>query len=602
MGRKVKEFVVVLIVAMLFARMSVLAVSPESEGPEDTVSENTESTDTENADDIENDDPEGKEEQQPPELGYEITYPEPNGSSGYYTEIPQVEIRHLEENYVTKYRLYLPVKESEQQTEGEEQNLAEGELAEPGSCAEIREFAQGENILQVWIEDTEGNPADTWQQEFVFLIDTVPPDIKISAPNGWDVWYRNEVLVSARADEHEIGSEIAQMRLYVGGKLEKTVQENVLQMKVSQGSVKGESVAIRAEAYDCAGNQSIVRRELYLDTAAPRVKIEGISDCAISGQSVNLRYLAEEENELQSAQIETVWRSADGELEETYTQDWIEAEEEHAVAMEYEQEGLYQTRIRATDRAGHETCAQLQFLIDKTSPIIHFTEQIDGTYRREFVWNYTAAEAVEDFTTHTYELELDGKMYYPGTVVREEGTHIFSVQATDAAGNHSRGGASFVIDRTAPWIEIRGIEEGGIYKEQAAVQITLNHPEDWITEIRINGVKQELSTRESTANYVFQEPKKYDLVIRAVDRTGNVSERRIAFQIQEPENLVERIRIPVRSFLGLQNSGKSAVDADEKSVASAILKWGCIAVIVAGIAVAGIKFVEFSRRKKKNTD
>ena len=69
---------------------------------------------------------------------------------------------------------------------------------------------------------------------------------------------------------------------------------------------------------------------------------------------------------------------------------------------------------------------------------------------------------IEDFTSYTYQIRLDGSLYTVGDKISGEGRHILCVEATDSAGNKAQAKAGFVIDRTPPRILFLDVEEEGV--------------------------------------------------------------------------------------------------------------------------------------------
>lgn len=228
-------------------------------------------------------------------------------------------------------------------------------------------------------------------------------------------------------------------------------------------------------------------------------------------------------------------------------------------------------------------------------------------------------EWIYDFTTYTYMILLDGKIYTPGTEISEEGWHTLELQVRDAAGNASVARAVFKVDHTAPSISIDGVEENGIYEEAAAFQISIGNEEDHVDYIEINGEKQPLNYLEQQYKYAVQEPKYYEIEVCASDKAGNRTVQRVGFEVQEKRTIVERMMSPLKKNVseklllpvkkvwnkilkkneksGITNEieGGEKVFAGKSILSEHVMVFGVIMVIVLLGCVGGILW-----KKKKN--
>lgn len=113
---------------------------------------------------------------------------------------------------------------------------------------------------------------------------------------------------------------------------------------------------------------------------------------------------------------------------------------------------------------------------------------------------------------------------------------------TDAAGNVSEARAEFVIDHTEPNIIFEGIENGGCYEEPVDIKILTEQESDQITDILINGERQEQNRVDGSFGFMFEKVGKYELFVKAEDLAGNVSDKKLSFEIrQKPKNILEKI-------------------------------------------------------------
>ena len=69
------------------------------------------------------------------------------------------------------------------------------------------------------------------------------------------------------------------------------------------------------------------------------------------------------------------------------------------------EDGIYQIRIKAKDRAGYEAEDHRQIIIDKANPVIGYVDDLQGKYLKSFMWNYLKEELMTGF----YNLYLRGQ-------------------------------------------------------------------------------------------------------------------------------------------------------------------------------------------------
>jgi len=113
-------------------------------------------------------------------------------------------------------------------------------------------------------------------------------------------------------------------------------------------------------------------------------------------------------------------------------------------------EGTYPIAVVATDKAGNQSSANATLTIDRTAPVVSITS---GPADNSFT-NQTSATF--GFTANAPTVcSIDGGASAPcsstyATGVLSSGTHLFSVSASDEAGNTTTRTRSWSIDTTAP--------------------------------------------------------------------------------------------------------------------------------------------------------
>ena len=513
---------------------------------------------------------------------FEVECPNPDGKSGYYVTKPEVKIRQVSEEGVTRYCF----------VNGEGQEM-EGELKELEEQAVVKadQMTEGKNSLSVWMEEKtqtpetgeegeegkgeegdgkeEGEEGKTKEKyflaEYTFSIDTIPPKLQFSVPQGIDVWYQNEAQLSVAAADEEPGSGVARTSCRADGEELGNSGKAETVYRVQKPSREGKAIQVMVYAWDLAGNQAQKSVGLYIDGQAPKAGITGVIPYQITSQPVEIRYTVEEENEIGSAAAKAVRQEPKGTVTELSPEAWTNTENGQMAMQRLTEDGIYQLEMEAFDLSGHSSRAKTQVIIDRENPIIYEVERLNQKYLKSFRWELPPGKWIWDFTSYTYTMLLDGKLYPTGEAVTGEGWHTLEVKAVDAAGNIGVSRADFVIDHSAPEIVFRDVREGESYEEERTFQVTLEDQADVIEEIQINGKEQPVQNNSKIYQYTVQEHQAYEVTVKAKDRAGNQAVTRIHFRIKAKETVLDRVMKPVKKSLGMKvEEAGSVSDKNEK--------------------------------------
>ena len=470
---------------------------------------------------------------QEPVAMYEMKISKPTGKNGYYVEKPEVEIIHTDMVNLTKYQILK-----------DEEVLEEGELnAESGEVKiDKNVFPEGKVLLIIWMENEEGEIIGDTKTEKEFMIDCTKPELRVSAPNGFDTWYAEHVTITADAEDS--GSRMKNINCIIDGETKGTTNQEKAEFIISTASVggNGKQMIIRAEDY--AGNVTQEEKMIYIDQQAPQIEISGVKNLLITNKNVKVKYRITEENLLQEKTISVEREDEKGRKMNLS----VPALTELAGNRQFQKDGIYKLRIMATDMAGHVSQQEVRFIIDTKKPVIKYVKDVHQKCMQYFRWS--KKDFITDFTTYTYEIRLDGKLYHFGEKIMEEGRHLLSISAMDEAGNDAVEKAEFVIDRTGPEIIFENVDEGEVYEKERTVRIRLANVDDTVQKILINGKSQTLTKEKSVYEYTLQEAGDYEILVRAVDLVGNSTEEICNFTIEPEKTKVEKIVEPVRKAIG----------------------------------------------------
>lgn len=538
----------------------------------------------------------GEEEKPPlpekkPIKKYEIIVPEADGREGYYVKRPEVVIEHVSERGVTRYCLTHGDKKQEEKI-----LKKQGEKEIVGGKA----FAEGKNVLHIWMEDEEGKKLEEFEMKKEFLVDTKAPEIHMDVPRGFESWYQEKAVLSVKGDD--AGSKIEKITCKAGGKVIGNTNKAQGEFLLTQESQQGKGVEITVIAQDRAGNKSERIKTVYIDNKPPRLHLSGVKNYMIAGKDIMLSCETEEENILQEYYAEIIWENVKGKRKTLPVSAWKENGAKKTLSQKLDKDGTYYIKAFAKDASGQTANEELQVIIDKTDPVIRRVETLQGKYLKKFQWDYPPHKMIWDFTTYSYEIRVDGRLCHMGETVDSEGTHKMTVKVTDAAGNKAQSSAEFIIDRTAPEIRFRNIEDGGEYEEERIFKVEVKGTEDAIRRIQINGEEQKLIAGNRSYEYTLNECKDYEVMVRAADAAGNIAEKTLYSRIVPRKTFVESFADKVlfhKNISAADGSKQILEERDEQQERGESLFSKTLEIGLTGAVLAIGAYLFWTRRKQR---
>ncbi|WP_444998446.1 CARDB domain-containing protein [Aliikangiella sp. IMCC44359] len=205
--------------------------------------------------------------------------------------------------------------------------------------------------------------------------------------------------------------------------------------------------------------------------------------------------------------------------------------------------GDYLLVVSAIDLAGNVSQQQVQFSIVVAAPEIEITGVKDGDLTNQSivpVISITGDNIIEQSVT------LNGQSFISGTAITSEGHYQLVVTAINSANNQTTETINFEIDKTAPTIQVDGINDGQHSSQNITPVITLNDAHFDSASLMLNGVIFVSGT-------VITQEGEYELLINANDSVGNQSSRRISFVIdkQAPDILISGVTDGLMSRQGI---------------------------------------------------
>ncbi|QRN93039.1 hypothetical protein JRI60_27955 [Archangium violaceum] len=185
-------------------------------------------------------------------------------------------------------------------------------------------------------------------------------------------------------------------------------------------------------------------------------------------------------------------------------------------------DGPHQLRVEAHDKAGNSSSASLDFVVDRSKPVISVMGVSNGAILAGPV---TPVVEVVDSNLVTKSILLDGQEWVPGTVVTAGGSHLITAEATDRASNSSSVNVSFVIDDERPTIEITGVVDGGSYQEAVTPVVTISDTNLVSRSVKLDGVDFVSGTQVRADGW-------HTLVAEASDAVGRHHQVVVSFSVR----------------------------------------------------------------------
>ena len=262
-------------------------------------------------------------------------------------------------------------------------------------------------------------------------------------------------------------------------------------------------------AEDETGNVTTDTVEFVVDSTPPQISIEGVTDGAWYNYTVTPTVNFDDIN----LETTSVSLTKDG----TAVAEW-------ASGVPVSEEGHYVLLAKATDKAGNETTAQVEFYIDLTPPTIDFVGFENGAW-----YNHDVTPCVvftDNMKLETTEAAVNETE--PICVVySEEGTYTVSALAVDKAGNETTAIACFYIDRTAPEVTITAPINGSAHTGN--VNVDADYSPD-VVSIEVYVDNQMIGTTVPiTFDSSVLSDGEHTVTVTVYDRAGNTGSDSVVF-------------------------------------------------------------------------
>lgn len=395
----------------------------------------------------------------------EVICEEPTGENGYYLTAPTIVIKYQGED-VMRYRL-----------EDANGKVISGRLDPMMKSVTIQKevLKDGKNVLDLWKENAEGLLIDGSMESLEYYVDHTAPKNPLQFIDG-------EVLEIIAEDEtsgiksviYAINDgefqEVKGAHVYLS--LPELFQGKICAYAIDRAGNRSDFSYFKKEIKKEEKNEIVIDKTEEKDNEPPCIKINGIEDFMISKEPISFQCSVNDNQSISNLKGKIIHKNENEEELEYEITEWKKKENGYEIQTELNETGIYQVHIEAEDSEGNHQAVHYQVIVDMTEPIICGLEQWNGVNLNQFQWNYKDEIVIQDLTSTTYEVRLDGILYTPGKRVEDVGRHVLEVRARDLVGNESKEKAI---------IQIQGIKESIMESEEEEKEeevVLLNQQEE----------------------------------------------------------------------------------------------------------------------------
>lgn len=316
-------------------------------------------------------------------------------------------------------------------------------------------WVEGENHLEVFVWDTNGNLNSSW---FSFVFDSTKPIIELISPSNGSV-IDTKGIIDISIIEPNISSAI--FRLNNGS------WENLLfpyDLNCSTWPEGNYWIDIHVD--DLSGNENSTFYIFTVDTTPPLISLKRPHNNSYikSGVKINLTI---SDMHLNSSSI---YYTVSGGGAMAFTTPYL-------IDTSTWDDGEYSIEVFAYDTLGHEGFRSYNITVDSTTPSVVLNSPVNNSVIRAAVpINFSAFD--DNPFTFTYFINVGSAKilltpYNINTTLFYDGIKMINVNVSDFAGNYNESWLVFTIDSTDPVITLLYPQNGSIIKSGIDIEIDI---------------------------------------------------------------------------------------------------------------------------------
>ncbi len=282
---------------------------------------------------------------------------------------------------------------------------------------------------------------------------------------------------------------------------------------------------------DSYGNTEIVKSlDFYLDKNAPSVTITS----PIDGSWVNSAFTVEWNGSDDGSGIDHYEVRID-------SGSWTNVGKNTSYEFTEIDDGQHTVDVESVDMFAHEGSDSITLNVDGSSPSVSITNPSDKDIvsSPEITVSWIGTDGGSGIGH--YEVRIDGGNWInEGTDVSHtfsglsDGNHTVDVKAVDNAGNEATDNVSFVVDMTAPTLDITSPSDGSIFDtDSVSVSWTGSDETSGIGhyEVRIDGGSWTDVGNNTTHTFSGLSDGNHTVDVKAVDNAGNEATNSVGFTV-----------------------------------------------------------------------
>ncbi|WP_195987636.1 S8 family serine peptidase [Clostridium sp. D53t1_180928_C8] len=379
-------------------------------------------------------------------------------------------------------------------------NGEEPDIRENGKFTKIVTLEEGENTVKLYANDTSGNIIANYSNKV--YCDITAPTLNIFTPivdeDGILATSKDKVILKGSVSDKSNG-----YSLYLNNEKKMTVklnenneETNYREFEYEVPVVDGDVIILKA--VDLVGHETVKKIKIKIDKNIPIVNIKGVENNRVYNKNIKPEISVDPKEAMVTATLNG----------KDYN------------FNEINEEGKYELIVTTVGITGVENKLVINFVIDKTAPIVTVNGLEDGkVYNKDVIPIIKIEDAIK------VSIKLNGEEY-DKSAITEEGKYEFIIKGVDEAGNETEVVYNFEIDKTAPKVTVDGVIDGMRYDKDVKPIITVN--EDTELVMTLNGEEYIGNEIKDEGNYVLK--------IVATDKAENITEVEYEFSIKYPSS------------------------------------------------------------------